>query len=446
MRRMHTVRGIKPEQKDNRVVWILNHYAQEPGGPGGTRHFSLAKHLRKYGWKTCIVASSVEHNTGRQRLRAGESRRLEEHDGVPFLWLKGNGYGGNGPGRIFNILSFAAKALIPHYLSGLEKPDLVIGSSVHPLAAWAGAVLAARHNVPFVLEVRDLWPQTLVDMGRLDPSGFVTKRLYALEKRLYVRAKMIVVLLPRAADYIVPLGIEREKIAWIPNGVDLEDFPRCPFRDREDFVLMYLGAHGDVNGLDNLLRAMAEVKARRAAKRVVLRLIGDGPCKGDLVKLAGQLGLDNVVFEAPVPKSEVPALAADADAFVLCLADLPVYRFGTSLNKLHDYMAGARPVLFCGRSVNNPVKDAGAGIAVDSGAPHDIASAIERLVALPGDVREEMGKRARRYVEDNHSHELLAMKLADVLEQASRGANRARGSTRGGAADEPSTLGPVEGA
>jgi len=155
-------------------VWILNHYAQEPGGAGGTRHFSLAKHLQTLGWQTTVLAASVELNTGRQRLVNNENTRLDSFEGVSFLWVKTPPYKGNGGGRMLNMLAYAFRVCLPSTTRELARPDVVVGSSVHPFAAVSGAWLAKRHRVPFVFEVRDLWPQTLVDLGRLKDTSLMT--------------------------------------------------------------------------------------------------------------------------------------------------------------------------------------------------------------------------------------------------------------------------------
>lgn len=400
-------------------VWILNHYALEPGGAGGTRHFSLARHLLAYGWRASIIAASVELNSGRQRLGPGETSRLQVFDGIPFLWIQTPQYKGNGSGRMRNMLTYALRVLMPSVTRVLDRPDVIIGSSVHPFAAWAGAQLASRYGVPFVFEVRDLWPQTLIDMGRIKPHGVVTRLLQWLEKWLYRRADRIVVLLPKANDYIVPLGIVPEKIVWIPNGVELEDYPEpAPPSPQPVFTLMYFGAHGQANGLDCLLDAMAELKRMRPIKPVILRLIGDGPQKQVLQKQAADLALDNVYFEPPVPKREIPRLAAEVDAFVIVVRDLPkLYRYGISMNKLFDYFAAARPVVFASAAVNDPVKEAGAGLTVSPGNPVELAKAILALSEMADGQRAAMGHSGRAYVERNHSYATLGEKLAGVLDQ-----------------------------
>jgi glycosyltransferase involved in cell wall biosynthesis len=399
-----------------KTVWILNHYAQEPGGPGGTRHYSLAKNMLRHGWQGAIIAASVELNTGRQRLAKSDCSKLCQHDGVDFLWIRTPTHQGNDNGRISNMLSYTLRALMPRTTCLLPSPDVIIGSSVHPFAAWAGAILAKRFRVPFVFEVRDLWPQTLVDMGRLKPGSFQTKALRALEKWLYRKADRVIVLLPRAVDYISALGIDVGKIEWIPNGVELDGYRRpTPAPIQKKFTLMYFGAHGIANGLDCLVKAMALVRKKAGGDRICLRLVGDGPQKKWLVNFANEQRLDNVQFEEPVPKHLIPALAQEADCFVFNLIDAPVFKYGISSNKLFDFMAAARPIIFCCRSSNNPVMEAAAGPTVPPGNEQALAEAILHLAQTPADELARMGMSARDYVERLHSYSSLSERFAKML-------------------------------
>jgi glycosyltransferase involved in cell wall biosynthesis len=400
-------------------VWILNHYAQEPEGAGGTRHFSLAKHLQALGWKTSVLAASVELNTGRQRLASHENTRLDTFEGVSFLWVKTPPYKGNGSGRMLNMLAYAYRVCLPSTTRDLAKPDVVVGSSVHPFAAVSGAWLAKRHCVPFVFEVRDLWPQTLIDLGRLRDTDLMTRLLRWLELWLYRRADKIVVLLPKASDYIAPLGIPADKVVWIPNGVELDGYDKpSPPAIRNEFTLMYFGAHGQANGLDCVLGAMAELSKRQDMQHVRLRLIGDGPLKPTLMAQARQLNLNTVIFEDSVPKAKIPQLASEADGFVICVKNLPqLYKYGISMNKLFDYLAASRPIIIASAAANDPVQDAGAGFTVRPESSFELAEAIDKLVKLSLDQRIAMGEAARAYVERHHSFRVLALKFAKVFEE-----------------------------
>jgi len=318
------------------------------------------------------------------------------------------------------MLGYTRAVLKQENLAGLDAPDAIIGSSVHPLAAWAGRRLAKRYKVPFLFEVRDLWPQTLIDMGRLSRNHPAAIAMRWLERSLYRAAARTIVLLPKANEYIVPLGIAPERIVWIPNGVDLDRFPSRPIcaSSSGTFQLMYFGAHGQANGLDNLLEAMRIVEADPIGTRIELRLIGDGPLKGGLLEKARQLGLKNVHFEEPVAKAAIPELAAQADAFVFNLIDAPVFKYGISSNKLFDFLAARRPILFCCTSSNNPVEDARAGITVPPGNPNALASAIIEMASLSLECRIAMSDAGRRHLEENYSMERLAGRLASVLNES----------------------------
>lgn len=397
-------------------VWILNHYAQGPEGSGGTRHFALSRYLPEYGWSASIIAASTDHNLGTQRLGSDAATASQTIDGVTFLWLRASDYSGNGADRVRNMLDYTYAALRHRSLRHLNPPDAIIGSSVHPFAAWAGSRLAKRYGVPFLFEVRDLWPQTLIDMGRISTWHPAAIGLRRLEKSLYRRAKRIIVLLPRAGDYIEPLGISADKIVWIPNGADLQTFPLAPPRPASDFTLMYFGAHGEANDLENVLQAMRIVHGRPEGARIRLRLIGQGPQKPALVSLAKAWELSNVRFEDPVPKSQVAQLASQADAFVFNLKSAAVFRFGISSNKLFDFMAAQRPVIFCSDASNNPIEDAAAGMTVPVSDPSALADAIIRLSTLPLERRIQMGSAARQHLEANYDMEKLAKRLAATLD------------------------------
>lgn len=227
-----------------KTVWIVNHYAQTPGGVGGTRHYQLAKALRRQGWNACILAASTEYNTGFQRLAQGERVRLDVIDEIPFLWLRAPVYRGNGLSRIVNMFAFALHLLGRDPSQLLKRPDVIIGSSVHPFAVWSAEVLARRFKVPFVFEVRDLWPQTLIDFGLIKQRGLAARLLRALEAYLYRRASVIISLLPFAYRYIQNFGVSPRRIVWIPNGVDLDAWPISDFANRSgnSLELMYFGA------------------------------------------------------------------------------------------------------------------------------------------------------------------------------------------------------------
>jgi glycosyltransferase involved in cell wall biosynthesis len=236
-----------------------------------------------------------------------------------------------------------------------------------------------------------------------------------IERYLYRNADRIVTLLPNASDYIVSRGARSSDITWIPNGVDLQllTLPQA-LPSHAVFTVLYAGSHGLSDALDSVLDAAAILNAE-ATGRFCFRLIGDGPHKRDLRRRVEREGISNVVFDDPIPRQHIFSTLQNADAFILTAKKTDLYRYGISPNKLHEYMAAARPTIFAGNSHNNPIAEADAGITVAPEDPRAIARAVSALAAMSSDQRFSMGLRARRYVEEHHNFTTLANRLEQVL-------------------------------
>jgi len=404
-------------------IWIFNHNAYPPDLPGGTRHYDLARELVKRGHQVFIFATSFHHHLHKEtRLHPGESWKIEDINGVKFVWVRTPFYQRNDWRREWNMVVFMLSSWqvgrkLPKLLPEIGRPDVVIGSSPDLPTALAAYLVARGLAVPFVMEVRDLWPQTILDMGRMSPNHPVIIALRWLEKFLYHRAECIISLLPLAHEYITGCGIEREKIVWIPNGVDLSRIDQrrvMPVRSG-GFNLMYLGAHGQANALDVILEA-AEILREKGYADIKITFIGDGPEKPRLIALARELGLSNVEFLDPVPKNIALQRLLDADSLVLNLEDVAVFKYGISPNKLFDYMAAGKPVIFSVHASNNPVKEAGCGITVPPRNPLALVDAIIALYLMPQESRDEMGRRGQKYVAENHDISVLAGRLENAIE------------------------------
>ncbi|MHB8985532.1 MAG: glycosyltransferase family 4 protein [Eubacteriales bacterium] len=405
-------------------LWILNHYAIGPGESGGTRHFDLARELVKKGWGITIFAASVNHIMRREiHLQPGEKIKKEVHDGVCFVWLRTPAYYGNDLRRILNIFVYSISVLRAAW--NRERPEVIIGSSVHLFAVLAAYILSRHYKCRFIFEVRDLWPQTLIDIYKVSEYNPAIWLLRRLEVFLYQKANTIIVLLPKANEYIERFGISKEKIIYIPNGVNLSRYKEDTVRINSQlsnildslagkFVAIYTGSLGFINGLDTLLDA-ASILRLRGDKQIHFLLVGNGSEKTRLHRRAVDEDLVNVTFIDPVAKDYVPTLLKKANVGILIFQDLPVFKWGVSPNKMFDYMAACLPVLIlCGRVHENPVDISGGGVVLPASEAETLVKTILDLVALPGQVA-EMGKKARGYVEHVHSMNVLGQRLASVL-------------------------------
>ncbi|HIC86933.1 MAG TPA: glycosyltransferase WbuB, partial [Aquificae bacterium] len=176
------------------------------------------------------------------------------------------------------------------------------------------------------------------------------------------------------------------------------------------------GAHGRANALDVLLKA-AKIVQDQGYEDIRFVLVGAGPEKPKLIELAEKMQLKDVEFREPVEKTEVPRVLQESDALIFNLEQVAVFKYGISSNKLFDYMASGRPVLFSVSSGNNPVDEAQCGLTVPPRDPKALAEAVNKLYRMPLEEREEMGRRGREYVEKHHSIPVLADKLEAILQE-----------------------------
>lgn len=305
----------------------------------------------------------------------------------------------------------------------LAKPDVVFATHTPLTVGLAGTALAHHFNVPFVFEVRDLWPEALVNVGALK-NPLAIWWLRRMASRIYGAAGHIVALSPGMKAGIVRTGVPAEKVTTIPNASDLDLFrpdldgsgsrARLGLGDR--FAAVYFGAMGMANGLEYVIDA-ARILRERGSNHIVLVLHGDGGRRQELEKMAREHSPTNVVFSDLVPdKAEVAHIVAG------CNVCMTIYRAAKehtwSPNKMFDALAAGRPVLinvpgWLGETIENN----NCGKSLDPHQPEALADVLEELSAKP-ELCREMGKNARALAEREFSREKLAGRLEDTLLKA----------------------------
>jgi glycosyltransferase involved in cell wall biosynthesis len=386
--------------------------------PGGTRHHELALHLAARGHTVTIIASPVSYLTGTARGRR-----------VPWVTKQSGGPGveilraytyaalhRSFAHRVFSFLSF----MLSSFIIGLRvrKVDLVWGTSppiFQGATAWS---LARLKRVPFLFEVRDLWPAFAVAVGVLRQPALIRASEW-LERFLYRRADQVVVNSPGFIDHVQVRGVRSVEI--IPNGADTSMFDPAAGGDaflkahnlEGRFIALYAGAHGLSNDLDVLLDAAGLLLER---PEIAIVLLGDGKEKPALQARAKELGLTNVRFLPPVPKKEMRQALAAADACIAILKPIPMYAT-VYPNKVFDYLAAGRPVVLAIEGViRQVVEEAEAGIPVKPGDAAALAAAIRQL-ADDRPAGQAMGLQGRRYVEARFDRPILAERMATLIEK-----------------------------
>jgi glycosyltransferase involved in cell wall biosynthesis len=404
-----------------RAHWV-NQYAVPPDQPGGTRHYDMASALRSRGYDVRVIASDLNLTSRSYSRRDGAYDRraiVEDVTGVPFVWLPAGVYERNDWRRAFSMLLFAGHTLL-FLLRTVRRGDVVIGSSPQLLAAAAARTAALLRGGRFILEVRDLWPESLLGVaGRGSPTAFA---LRVVADALYRTSDAIVILAEGSRGVIERHGGRPARIVFIPNGVDVDSFTgnTDDLPAGMDWIggqptFVYAGAHGPANGLELVLEAAAELQ-RAGRDDVRVLLIGDGPVKADLQRQAAALELRNVVFNPPVPKSAIPGIMAECAGGLMVLKDVELFRFGVSPNKLFDYLACDLPVVTnVPGSVADTVRRADAGIVTPPRDPVALARAMIRIA----DGKLSTGS-GWAYVREHHDRRLLADRLARVIDAVAR--------------------------
>jgi len=399
-------------------IWLVNQYAVPPSMAGPPRHHYLARQLGALGHDVTVIASGFEHHGSHvdRMLAPGEAWRVGVMDEVSFLWLRIPPYGGNSWGRIWSMVRFGERVRSGIGTRGLPPAHVIMGSSPHLPGAWGAQLLAARRGVPFVLEIRDLWPQSLIDLGGYGPREPSIRALAWIEGRLYRKADAVVSVLPGAVEYIAARGGAHKRIEYVPNGVNLEAFPDPgpPCADGS-FTIVYAGSHGIANALDTVLDAAKLLESELGDGAPRFRLVGDGVRREGLLERARREGIGSVHFEASMPKSQMYAELAKADAFVVSSLPTSLYRYGVSFNKLFESMAMARPTVVGLEASNNPIEEAGAGLTVPPGDARAMADAIKAVMRMTPEQRHAMGLRGRRFVEQHHDVAVLARRVEALL-------------------------------
>ena len=281
--------------------------------------------------------------------------------------------------------------------------------------------LETRGQYALVYQIRDVWPIALVYDGGLSKHSPVYLAFRLIEKQLYRRSHRICATMPYLQQHVLDSGGHPEKVTWIPNGVDLEKYSGTETYDGGEelpLIAMYVGAFGFAHDVITIVRAASMLQGKGITSYQFI-LVGDGVKRAECEREAEKLGLTNIAFHDSVPKTDVPQLQKEADILIASVTDSDSYKFGMNLNKLYDYFASGRPVIFSGRAPNDPVADSGAGFSIRPEDPAAMADALEKYLGMSPAERIKLGKLARLYAEKEFDVRTLADRMEAMLWEAS---------------------------
>jgi colanic acid biosynthesis glycosyl transferase WcaI len=406
-----------------KILYVSQYFPPEMGAPAA-RASELSRHWARLGHAVTVLTGFPNHPTGivpenwKSRLR--RLHFTETVDGVlvkrTWLWPLPNRKAHE---RIRNYASFCISAAISGL--ALAKPNVVIATSPQLLCALAGWWLAWCKRVPFVFEVRDLWPESLAAVGAGAAGSLLHRTLSVIAAFLYRRADRIVVVSPAFKDHLMRYwNVPAEKIAVVENGVETDIFhfdPAAPQMRRklnvEDrFLICYIGTMGNAHGLETLIAAAGELQS--ALRGALFLLIGEGAEKKRIVELAAARGLNNIQFLGQQPRELIPSYVSAADLCLVMLKKTELFKTVIP-TKLLEYMACERPVIVAvDGQARQIVETAGAGVFVDPENTKALVAAILDLSSRP-QLRQQMGASGRQHIITNFSRERKARDYIAVL-------------------------------
>ena len=406
-------------------ILVLHQYYLMAGQAGGSRFNEMARFWTEAGDQVTVIAGTVDYVSGVKPEKYRGRFLVKENDNGVTVWrcYVPESYGRSYAGRMWAFFAFVLSASAA--VMRVERPDVIVASSP-PLVIALPALLAARlrwGRIPWVFEVRDLWPESAVTTGVLSADSLLTHTLYGLERWACRLADRINVLTPAFKDDIGRRGLaDAAKISLIPNGADLDQFTPGPmyngirreFGWGERFVVLYAGAHGRANAVGQLVDAAELLQDR---PDILIATAGDGNERNMLQFAVRARRLRNIVFLGAQPKERMPALISAANVGAAVLQNNPTFRT-VYPNKVFDYMACCCPTLLAIDGVARQLvcDQARAGVFVEPENAAAIANAIRHLADHPAEC-EEMGANGRSWVLANASRQALAARYLDLMRE-----------------------------
>ncbi len=403
-----------------RIVFFSHYYPPEVNAPA-SRTSEHARVWAREGHDVTIVTCAPNHPAG--RIYPGYKNRLlqrETKDGVEVVrvwtYLAANeGFAR----RTANYVSYAVSSALA--LPRIGRPDVVVSTSPQFFCGLTGLVAKTFLRVPWVLEIRDLWPESIVTVGAMK-KGHVTRFLEWLERLAYRRADGIVSVTDSFVPHIATRG-GAGKISVIKNGANLDLFragadngdTRRKLGLDGKFVAAYVGTHGMAHGLDTILDAASMIKDTDPG--IVFLLVGDGAERARLEKRKHDMGLDNVLMLGQLPKQDMPGIWSATDASLIHLRKDDLFT-KVLPSKMFEAMAMACPIVLGVEGEASAVlEEAGAGITMEPGNAQELAAAVRRLSRDP-DLCRRLGSQGAAHVREHYDRAVLANRYIGVLSAA----------------------------
>ena len=409
-------------------ILLIHQYFLEKGEGGGSRFNEMVKSWSEQGHEITVLAGMVHYNTGKKPKKYKGKftyKDLMFYKNVDVIRCHvSESYNINFIGRLWAYFSFVFSSIYAGLFITKGNYDLIIVTSPPLFVGITGYLLSRINRIPYVFEIRDLWPESAIDTGVLK-NKLIIKFAFWFEGFIYKRAQLINVLTPAFRDKLIRVkNVPKEKVILIPNAADFSlaekiqndsSFNALKFKKElgleNKFVITYVGAHGVANHLIQLIDAAEKLQNTN----IVFQLIGSGMRKEFLQKEVIKRSLSNVIFREPVPKSEVFKYILASDVGTSVLKNVETFKTIYS-NKTFDYMSCKKPILLIIDGVSRElVETAKCGIFAEPENPLYIANKSKEMSNLEKSDLNQMGLNGYNYARENFDRVKLSKKYIQEI-------------------------------
>ncbi|MCI7401860.1 MAG: glycosyltransferase family 4 protein [Christensenella sp.] len=408
-----------------RKVWIVSHYAMPPHLEMRVKTLRFAQYLQDVGYDVLLITASTIHNTDINLIQDKSLYIEKEYDGLKFVHIKCNQYNGSRIKRIINLYQFQYNFC--KVMKNFDKPEVILADC--NCINYSGIYkFASKNNIPFISEIRDLWPLSIVEYLHFRNNNPIIRYLYSREKKMYKVSNAIIFSMEGGKDYLINKGwdksINLNKVFNINNGIDINQVKQSEIdnvlEDKEllddKFKIIYTGSIRQVNDIGKILDVAKEVKSR-GLDDIRFIIYGDGDQKDELQKRVIDEKIDNAVFKGFVQKKYIPYICSKANVNIINVVPSILTQYGASWNKLFDYMAARKPILSTLKVKYDLIDRYDCGISTQDQSVSTIANAIEELYNMPKDKYQQMCDNAWKGAEC-YDFKTLTAKLQEVIEYA----------------------------
>jgi len=405
----------------NKTVWYISKYANIKKFGAETRQASFCKEFVKVGYDVKLITSNSSHLYS--SLPVFKGRYLHDSDsGFEVIWVNTPKYiNATSLRRIFSWLVFEFSVISLAFKRNIKKPDVVIASSLSLFSVFSGCFYKFFYKSKFIFEVRDIWPQSIIDLKGISKNNPLIIFLSWIEKLGYKYADEIVGTMPGIATHVTSVIGRCDKVNCIPQGVDLSFYKNELVSVASDyfekyipsnkFIVTYAGTLGIANAMEYVIEAAKLIEKHN--ENIHFLFVGDGGEEKRLKELAA--GLSNITFAPRVDKNQVQSVLNRSDVLIASVRDESIYRYGISLNKFIDYMYAQKVILCMYSGFPSMINEADCGEFTPAEDPASLVSSLIKYEGMRKNELAKLGSNGYRYLIHNRNFTTLAKQFMELF-------------------------------